>query len=176
MCGRLSVLDEMIAGLRRAQDIGMATDGQKDQLKELIAERRKTVRILRRLTRECERQKRRRADQKEAIERLANTRDGGFLKKFCRSKASRPRVEDDQPQLIQTLIEIASIGTAADIRRQTDITDMSHTRCSRSPAQEAWPQHREDPHISAPSPQKKRHKTMEKTCGNGALKVGKSHE
>lgn len=45
---------------------------------------------------------------------------GQKLKKFNRQKTGRPSLQEDQPQLLQTIIDIVSASAAADDRRRTE--------------------------------------------------------
>jgi hypothetical protein len=50
-----------------------------------------------------------------------NPEIGQRLKKFNRKKIGRPRLEDDQPQLLKTIVDIVTAGAAADDRRRSEI-------------------------------------------------------
>ena len=44
-----------------------------------------------------------------------------------REKIGRPQLEDDQPDLIKTIMDIAALGASADGRRRTDVVNSART-------------------------------------------------
>jgi len=75
-----------------------------------------------RLIRESSRQRKRRQQLKDGIEKLCenNSDAAGVLKSFNRNQVGRPRTEVDQPELLSTIVKLVQNSTAADDRRRTE--------------------------------------------------------
>jgi hypothetical protein len=50
-----------------------------------------------------------------------NPEEAEKLKKFCRDKPSKPRIEEDQPQLLKIIVDIVTNGAAADESRCSEV-------------------------------------------------------
>ncbi|CAF4170287.1 unnamed protein product, partial [Adineta steineri] len=70
-----------------------------------------------------ERKRKRRSDSKEAIHQVVDKHPdiNDTLKRFKRADPFRPRLEVDQPALLQTIIDITSPSAGTDDRRQTEL-------------------------------------------------------
>ena len=74
------------------------------------------------MIRESSRQRKRRQQLKDGIEKLCenNSDAAGALKSFNRNQVGRPRTEVDQPELLSTIVKLVQNSTAADDRRRTE--------------------------------------------------------
>ncbi|CAF5036160.1 unnamed protein product, partial [Rotaria sp. Silwood1] len=93
-----------IATLVQVGQMGLSTPENRRQLKQLIKDRKKKAYELKRL-------------QSKQISSTLHTQ----LKKLYRRGAGRPRVEEQCPNLLQIIEEIAKVGGSSDDRRQSEI-------------------------------------------------------
>jgi hypothetical protein len=114
--------NETIAGLTIMANNGLLTGSQRRRLEELISEKKDLQQRLKRLEAERLRSAKRRQEFRSTLEEIRqNPEVNAKLKKFCRLKSSRPHLEEDQPQLLKTIVEIVTIGAAADERRRSEV-------------------------------------------------------
>jgi len=103
--------------------MGLSTPENRNQLKQLIRDRDKKAFELKRLQSKQRSSNRYRDKKKKIIEHLFETKPELHpqLKKLYRGGTGRPRVEEQCPDLLQIIEEIAKVGAATDDRRQSEI-------------------------------------------------------
>jgi septal ring factor EnvC (AmiA/AmiB activator) len=80
-----------------------------------MQERSKLQKKLKKLEAERLRAKKGRNNLRTTLEELReNPEEAEKLKKFCRDKPSKTRIEEDQPQLLKIIVDIVTNGAAAD--------------------------------------------------------------
>lgn len=109
-------LSQDVVHLIGKRDAGLATE---EQLKDLET-KRKTLKekemALKFLRNNRERQRRKRESEKKVLQENPD-----LAKKFKRRNAiGRPRIEQDQPDLLKAIVDIATHGAAADDRRRSE--------------------------------------------------------
>ena len=118
----ISLINADLVGLLSRQSAGFLSDQQEIELK---AKKRKLDELKVRLKKkqdDAKRSKKSRDDRKKR-EEAACEKDPGLrdLLKLKRKAAGRPRIEDDQPLLLESIINIAFHGSAAHEKRQSDV-------------------------------------------------------
>jgi hypothetical protein len=118
----IASVNEKIAGLSILAKNDLLSADQKQTLKKLIREKNQLQKKLKRQETERLRHQKRRRELRSALEELwENPEVEAKLKKFSRHQPSRPRLEEDQPQLLKTIVDIVTIGAAADDRRRSEV-------------------------------------------------------
>ncbi|CAF1291047.1 unnamed protein product [Rotaria sordida] len=119
----LSSINERIATLVQVRQMGLSTPENRRQLKQLIKDRKKKFFELKRLQSKQKSSTTYRVKKKQIVEHLFETKPELHpqLKKLYRRGAGRPRVEEQCPDLLQIIEEIAKVGGASDDRRQSEI-------------------------------------------------------
>ncbi|CAF1644201.1 unnamed protein product [Adineta ricciae] len=117
----LHEINERIIQLVQVKNMGMATNEQEKQLKKLLVEQKKKANDLKRLKAEQAAKKRYREIKKRKIEALCekNPELAAELNKIYRPVIGRPPIEEDCPDLLQIIEEIAKVGGAADDNRRS---------------------------------------------------------
>ena len=95
--------------LRRKSEISMISKADVDKLKiELKNEENALIR----LKNLAKSQQKHRVKKNKFIKRAVESDEklANILKSVSRNKVGRPRIEDDQPQLLQTIIDIVDAG------------------------------------------------------------------
>jgi hypothetical protein len=133
----LHEINERIIQLVQVKNMGMATNEQEKQLKKLLVEQKKKSNDLKRLKAEQAAKKRYREIKKvnkkifqinkksnflqRKIEALCekNPELAAELNKIYRPVIGRPPIEDECPDLLQIIEEIAKVGGAADDNRRS---------------------------------------------------------
>ncbi|KAJ6643029.1 hypothetical protein Bhyg_07985, partial [Pseudolycoriella hygida] len=116
----ISVLLNDIVVLENRKNSGLIND---ETLKELKLKKTKVIelqKIIKRKEREMVRHRNRRLQRKRAIEKLSITNPDLKKKLNIRDAIGRPRIESDQPFLLQTIINLALKGSAAHERRRDE--------------------------------------------------------
>ncbi|CAF3364415.1 unnamed protein product [Rotaria socialis] len=114
-------INERIIQLVQVKNMGMATAEQEKQLKKLLVEQKKKSNDLKRLKAEQSAKKRAREIKKRKIEALCekNPELAAELNKIYRPIIGRPPIEEECPDLLQIIEEIAKVGGAADDNRRS---------------------------------------------------------
>ncbi|CAF2310322.1 unnamed protein product [Rotaria sp. Silwood2] len=114
-------INERIIQLVQVKNMGMATAEQEKQLKKLLVEQKKKSNDLKRLKAEQTAKKRAREIKKRKIEALCekNPELAAELNKIYRPIIGRPPIEEECPDLLQIIEEIAKVGGAADDNRRS---------------------------------------------------------
>ncbi|UJR25996.1 hypothetical protein I4U23_007343 [Adineta vaga] len=114
-------INERIIQLVQVKNMGMATTEQEKQLKKLLVEQKKKKNDLKRLKAEQTAKKRAREIKKRKIEALCekNPELATELNKIYRPIIGRPPIEEECPDLLQIIEEIAKVGGAADDNRRS---------------------------------------------------------
>ena len=134
----LSAINERIASLVQVRQMGLSTAENKKQLKQLMKDRKKKAYELKRL------QSKQRASNKYRVKRRKIVSDASLsslhsplsfqvehlfetkpelhpqLNKLYRRGVGRPRIEEQCPDLLQIIEEIAKVGGASDDRRRSE--------------------------------------------------------
>lgn len=110
-------LHQDIAYLQQKRDTGMATDVQLNDLrrKKLVLHRKNLE--LKAVTATRMRQRKRRENERKVLKH--NPDIAQKLKR--RDVVGRPRLEEDQPELLKTISDIVTHGSATDDRRRSDL-------------------------------------------------------
>ncbi|CAF2644129.1 unnamed protein product [Rotaria sp. Silwood2] len=118
----LSAINERIASLVQVRQMGLATPENKKQLKHLIVDRKKKAYELKRLQSKQRASNKYRNKQKKIVDNLLESKPelGPQLHKLYRRGVGRPRVEEQCPDLLQIIEEIAKVGGASDDRRRSE--------------------------------------------------------
>ncbi len=109
---RLAEVNKIISSLTTLDQNGYLRVDQEETKKKLIQERSELQKKLKKLEAERLRAKKRRRNLRTTLEELrVNPEVAEKLKKFCRDKPSKPRIEEDQPQLLKTIVDIVQKRT-----------------------------------------------------------------
>ncbi|UJR34218.1 hypothetical protein I4U23_021624 [Adineta vaga] len=102
--------------------MGLATAENKKQLKHLIADRKKKAYEIKRLQSKQRASNKYRNKQKKIVDNLLESKPElqPQLNKLYRRGVGRPRVEEQCPDLLQIIEEIAKVGGASDDRRRSE--------------------------------------------------------
>jgi hypothetical protein len=118
---RLAEVDKIISSLTTLDQNGSRRVDQEETKKKLIQERFELQKIMKKLQAERLRAKKRRYNLRTTLELMQNPEVAGKLKKFCRDKPSKPRIEKDQPQLLKKIVDTVTNGAAADEKRRSEV-------------------------------------------------------
>ncbi|CAF3356407.1 unnamed protein product [Rotaria socialis] len=118
----LSAINERIASLVQVRQMGLSTPENKKQLKQLMVDRKKKAYELKRLQSKQRASNKYRNKQKKIVDNLLESKPelGPQLNKLYRRGVGRPRVEEQCPDLLQIIEEIAKVGGASDDRRRSE--------------------------------------------------------
>ncbi|CAF4260586.1 unnamed protein product [Rotaria sp. Silwood2] len=118
----LSSINERIASLVQVRQMGLSTPENRRQLKQLMKERRKKAYELKRLQSKQKASNKYRIKRRKIVEHLFETKPELHpqLNKLYRRGAGRPRIEEQCPDLLQIIEEIAKVGGASDDRRRSE--------------------------------------------------------
>lgn len=118
----LESVNAQMASLLQVKSTGLWTVDMKTKSEELGSKKIQLEKKLKRLVAERARKQNSRLDFKRKLTAVTEEHAviGQQLKKFCRQKVGRPRLEDDQPQLLKTIVDIVLCGAAADPRRRSE--------------------------------------------------------
>ena len=104
--------------LRRDTELSMITKADVDKLKRQL---KKEEAELSRLKSNAKSQKKMRVKKKKLIKKACEEDENlaKILKSISRNQVGRPRIEEDQPQILQTILDIVDASSAAhDCRRE----------------------------------------------------------
>ncbi|CAF2101870.1 unnamed protein product [Rotaria magnacalcarata] len=118
----LSAINDRIASLVQVKQMGLSTAENRKQLKQLMKDRKKKTYELRRLQSKQRASNKYRVKRRQIVEHLFETKPELHpqLNKLYRRGAGRPRVEEQCPDLLQIIEEIAKVGGASDDRRRSE--------------------------------------------------------
>ncbi|CAF2873837.1 unnamed protein product [Rotaria sp. Silwood2] len=118
----LSSINERIASLVQVRQMGLATAENRKQLKQLMKDRKKKGFELKRLQSKQKSSDQYRIKRKQIVQHLFETKPELHpqLNKLYRRGTGRPRVEEECPDLLQIIEEIAKVGGASDDRRRSE--------------------------------------------------------
>ncbi|CAF3851631.1 unnamed protein product [Rotaria sp. Silwood1] len=118
----LSSINERIATLVQVRQMGITTPENRKQLKQLMKDRKKKFYELKILQSKQISSTVKTVKKKQIFDHLFETKPELHpqLKKLYRRVAGRPRVEEECPDLLQIIEEIAKVGGASDDRRQSE--------------------------------------------------------
>ena len=108
----ITAVNAQLASLLQVKNSGLWTDEMKLSYEKLINRKTELFRKQKRLAKEQERKKKARSDFKRALTEVSeeNPDVGKKLKKCNRQKIGRPSLQEDQPQLLKTIVDIVSAG------------------------------------------------------------------
>ena len=114
---------EKLTKLYSLKSSGLITNDSANSINELEKKKKKLESKLHVLKHDQQRKRTKRSDFKTVIHQLVDKYPdvADTLKRFKRVDPFRPKLEVDQPALLETIIDIASSSAAADNRRQTDL-------------------------------------------------------
>ncbi|CAF1024873.1 unnamed protein product [Rotaria sordida] len=117
----LSAINDRIASLIQVKQMGLLTPENRQQLQQLMKDRRTKAYALRRLQLKTKASNRYRVKRRKIVEHLYETKPELHpqLKKLYRPGGGRPRIEEQCPDLLQVIEEIAKVGGASDDRRRS---------------------------------------------------------
>ncbi|CAF3242012.1 unnamed protein product [Rotaria sp. Silwood2] len=117
----LSTINDRIASLVQVKQMGLLTAENRKQLKQLFKDRQTKTFEIKRLQSKQRSSTRYKDRRKRIVDRLFETKPELHpqLKKLYRPGTGRPRVEEQCPDLLQIIEEIAKAGGASDDRRRS---------------------------------------------------------
>ncbi|CAF4163407.1 unnamed protein product [Rotaria sp. Silwood2] len=118
----LSAINDRIASLIQVKQMGLLTPENRNQLKQLMKDRRAKTFELKRLQSKQRASNRYRDKRRKIVEYLYETKPElhPHLKKIYRPGGGRPRIEEQCPDLLQIIEEIAKVDGASDDRRRSE--------------------------------------------------------
>ncbi|CAF0723868.1 unnamed protein product [Adineta steineri] len=118
----LSSINQRIASLIQIRQMGLLSGENRKQLKQLMKDRRKKSYELRRLQLKVKASNKYRTKRRKLVEDLFETKPElrPQLNKLYRKGGGRPRIEEQYPDLLQTIEEIAKVGGASDKGRRSE--------------------------------------------------------
>jgi hypothetical protein len=118
--GKRAVILTDIASLACRESLNALTDEERKKKSKLQTELKEVETAIKRRQSEQERQQKSRATKKMKLEELCMTNPDLKKQLNVRDKPGRPALTDDQPDLLKTIVDIATYGCGADERRQTE--------------------------------------------------------
>ncbi|CAF1081493.1 unnamed protein product [Rotaria sordida] len=117
----LSAINERIASLVQVKQMGLLTVENRTQLKQLLKDRRKKAYTIRYLQASQRATTKYREKQRKIVQHLYETKPELHpqLRKLYRRGGKRRRIEEQYPDLLQTIEEIARAGGASDDGRRS---------------------------------------------------------
>ncbi|CAF0966810.1 unnamed protein product [Rotaria sp. Silwood1] len=118
----LSAINDRIASLIQVKQMGLLTPENRNQLKQLMQDRKTKHFELKRLQSKQRASNRYRDKRRKIVEYLYETKPELHpqLKKIYRPGGGRPRIEEQCPELLQIIEEIAKVDGASDDRRRSE--------------------------------------------------------
>ncbi|CAF4032014.1 unnamed protein product [Rotaria sordida] len=118
----LSAINDRIASLIQVRQMGLLTIENRRQLKQLMKDRKTKTYALRRLQSRQKASNKYRVKRRKIVEHLFETKPELHpqLKKIYRPGGGRPRIEEQIPNLLEIIEEIAKVGGASDDRRRSE--------------------------------------------------------
>ncbi|CAF0966037.1 unnamed protein product [Didymodactylos carnosus] len=118
----LNDINERIASLVQVKNMGLSTADNAKQLKKLVQARKKKAQELKRLQSKQRASNKYRDKRKKKVEQLCESNPdlAKELGKIYRGQVGRPPIEDQCPDLLSIIEEIAKVGGASDDRRRSE--------------------------------------------------------
>ncbi|XP_042896686.1 uncharacterized protein [Parasteatoda tepidariorum] len=112
------ILESEVQTLKKKQNANLLKEGEAKELKEKRDLLEEKISKLEKLKKERERAQKNRSNFKRKIAQISESDKSASP--LIREKKGRPTVEENQPDLFKTIIEIATYGSAADPKRRTE--------------------------------------------------------
>ena len=109
-----------IASLTCRESLGALNDDEQKKKTALRKQLKETESTIKRKESEQRRQQRNRANKKLKLDEICRANPDIKKQLNVQDKIGRPSVTEDQPDLLKTIVDIATSGCAADERRQTE--------------------------------------------------------
>jgi len=117
----IGAMREKIVKYQRLKDNDLLDKEDCKKLTKLMQDVGKAENKLKRAVSEADRQRKRRFELKNELSRMAEENPGSSkIAKFARGKMGRPALEEDQPELLSAIKQIASVNSSADDRRRSE--------------------------------------------------------
>ncbi|KAJ8687960.1 hypothetical protein QAD02_024398 [Eretmocerus hayati] len=117
----INTLESNLAALRSVQKTSLKNNVIGKQINEIRKKLESEKKALRKKVRDSIRKKKSRKHQKLQLQKIKEEHPNiAQVLKFRDGVVGRPRIEVDQPGLLETILEIASLSAATDLRRQSD--------------------------------------------------------
>ena len=122
LTSNIAQLNEQLLALFRIRDAGLMTEELKLKMNTIELDIKKKKSQLKRLEGEADRQRKRRSEMKHTLQEITDEMAHlePKLRKFTRDKVGKPAITVDQPDLLDAIVRIASIGAAASDRRRSE--------------------------------------------------------
>ena len=118
---QISIFKSDLIGLYKRKECGVLSSDQEKELKEKKLKVNELEKKLKRKKYEQEKQKIFRKKKKETLAEICAKNPEIRSKLKIRQTAGRPTIEEDQPLLLKTIVDIALYGSAAHDKRQSDM-------------------------------------------------------
>jgi len=118
----IAALYASLASKRQMRDSGMS-DVSTSELVEIDKQIKSKEKMKKIREKNASVHREKRAKFKEAIQTISekDEESGNLLKSFNRKSVGRPRLEEDQPELLNTIMDIVQMNSSADARRRSEI-------------------------------------------------------
>ncbi|CAF0777437.1 unnamed protein product [Didymodactylos carnosus] len=118
----LNDINERIASLVQVKNMGLSTVENAKQLRKLVEQRKRKAQELKRLQSKQRASNKYRDKRKKKVEQLceSNPELATELSKIYRGQVGRPPIEEQCPDLLSIIEEIAKVGGASDDRRRSE--------------------------------------------------------
>jgi len=117
----LTILNADLIGLITRKSANMVTDDQQREIETKSKRKREIEREIEKKKADQQRQKKARKEKKEVIQQaIVENPDLGHKLKV-KSKAGRPSIVEEQPEILNAIIDIAKYGSSTDERRRMEV-------------------------------------------------------
>ncbi|BFZ21940.1 hypothetical protein BsWGS_24979 [Bradybaena similaris] len=117
----IDIINSDLVGLYERQKRGMLTQEQYVELKEKKKKKNELENQLKKKKDDQKRSQKARDEKKRKFNALCEDNPELLKSLKVRAKPGRPRIEEDQPSLLKTIVNIAMHGSASHERRQSDV-------------------------------------------------------
>jgi hypothetical protein len=117
----IDILNSDLVGLYERQKRGMLTQEQDAELKQKTKKKNELEKQLSKKKDDQKRSQKARVEKKRKLNALIEDNPELRASLNVRAKPGRPRLEEDQPSLLETIVDIAMHGSASHERRQSDV-------------------------------------------------------
>ena len=125
---QIDQLKSQIVKLEGAADVGFASEDVNKKIKKLRSDLKTAENFLNKKINDAIRKKKSRFTQKRKLTEICTKYpDLNKKLKFRDNVSGRPRIETDQPEILQALINIAAFGGATDDRRRSECNFFKYT-------------------------------------------------
>lgn len=118
---QINILNSDLIGLYKRKESGLLSSDQEKDLKQKKLDVEKLQKTLSKKIYDQVKQREFRKKKKEILEAACEDNPALASKLKIRHKVGRPAIEEDQPLLLKTIVDIAVYGSAAHEKRQSDI-------------------------------------------------------